>query len=135
MMNPVSFPFWFGGLLFYLLSRDAKSYRSFGWAFVITILFFMITHRKEYYSGSTYVMLFAAGAVATERLLAARSKPTHDFETGLFHLVDAWSTAVAAAGVACVADRNISALPVSLAFRSAKDRAKFYWRDIAAVLR
>src|SRR5215216_6395942 len=74
MMNPVSFPFWFGGLLFYLLSRDAKSYRSLGWAFVITILFFMITHGKDYYSASTYVMLFAAGAVTTERLLAARPK-------------------------------------------------------------
>src|SRR5215203_5710112 len=65
MMNPLSFPFWFGGLLFYLFSRDAKSYRSFGWAFVITILIFMITHGKDYYSSSTYVMLFAAGAVAT----------------------------------------------------------------------
>ncbi len=74
MLNPVSFPFWFGGLLFYLFSRDAKSYRAFGFAFVITILFFMITHGKDYYSASTYVMLFAAGAVATERLLAARPK-------------------------------------------------------------
>ncbi len=74
MMNPVSFPFWFAGLLFYLLSRDAKNYRSLGFAFVITILFFMITHGKDYYSASAYVMLFAAGAVATERLLAARPK-------------------------------------------------------------
>src|ERR1051325_10883848 len=37
MMNPVSFPFWFGGLLFYFFSREAKDYRAFGWAFVITI--------------------------------------------------------------------------------------------------
>src|SRR6185369_7894937 len=71
MMNPVSFPFWIGGLLFYLVSR---AYRSFGLAFVITIGFFMITHGKDYYSASAYVMLFAAGAVATERLLAARPK-------------------------------------------------------------
>src|SRR6185295_14470144 len=49
-----------------------KSYRNFGWAFVITILFFMITHGKDYYSASAYVMLFAGGAVATEALLAAR---------------------------------------------------------------
>src|SRR4029434_2554401 len=34
MLNPVSFPFWFGGLLFYLFSREAKSYRNFGFAFV-----------------------------------------------------------------------------------------------------
>jgi hypothetical protein len=74
MLNPVSFPFWFGGLLFYFLSRDAKKYRVFGWAFVITILFFMITHGKDYYSAAAYVMLFPAGALATETLLAARPK-------------------------------------------------------------
>jgi hypothetical protein len=74
MMNPVSLPFWLGGLLFYFFSRDAKSYRSFGWAFVITILIFMITHGKDYYSASAYVMLFPAGAVATERLIAVLPK-------------------------------------------------------------
>jgi len=41
---------------------------------VIVILFFMITHGKDYYSASAYVMLFAGGAVATERLLAARPR-------------------------------------------------------------
>ena len=74
MLNPVSFPFWFGGLLFYFFSRDAKNHRNFGWTFVITILIFMITHGKDYYSASAYVMLFAAGGVATERLIAVRSK-------------------------------------------------------------
>jgi len=34
----------------------------------------MITHGKDYYSASTYVMLFAGGAVATERLLAVRPR-------------------------------------------------------------
>ena len=57
MLNPVSFPFWFGGLLFYLFSRHAKRYRVFGWTFVITILFFMINNGKDYYSAAAYVML------------------------------------------------------------------------------
>ena len=74
MLNPVSFPFWFGGLLFYFFSRDAKNYRNFGWTFVITILIFMITHGKDYYSAPAYVMLFAAGGVATERLVNVRPK-------------------------------------------------------------
>jgi hypothetical protein len=74
MLNPVSFPFWFGGLLFYFFSRAAKTYRNFGWTFVIAILFFMFTHGKDYYSAPAYVMLFAAGAVATERLLASRPR-------------------------------------------------------------
>ena len=74
MMNPASFPFWFGGLLFYFFSRHTNRYRVFGWAFVITILFFMITHGKDYYSAAAYVMLFPAGALATETLLATRPK-------------------------------------------------------------
>lgn len=74
MLNPVSFPFWFGGLLFYFFSRDAKNYRNFGWTFVITILIFMITHGKDYYSAPAYVMLFAAGGVATEQLLSVRPR-------------------------------------------------------------
>ena len=67
-MNPVSFPFWFGGLLYYFFSREAKAYRAFGWTFVITIAFFLFTHGKDYYSAPAYVMLLAAGGVATERL-------------------------------------------------------------------
>jgi 4-amino-4-deoxy-L-arabinose transferase-like glycosyltransferase len=70
MLNPGSFPFWFGGLLFLFLSRHAKNYRALGWTFVIVIAFYMITHGKNYYSAPAYVMLFAAGGVATERLLA-----------------------------------------------------------------
>jgi len=71
MMNPVTFPFWFGGLLFYFFSRGAQIQRPLGWTFVITIAFFMITRGKDYYSAPAYVMLFAAGATATERLLAS----------------------------------------------------------------
>ena len=74
MMNPVSFPFWFGGLLFYFCSRAAKNYRLFGWTFVLTIAAFMITHGKDYYSAPAYVLLFPAGAVATEALLGMRPK-------------------------------------------------------------
>ncbi len=69
MMNPVTFPFWFGGLVFYIFSRDAQAYRAFGWVFLITIAFFLVTHGKDYYSAPAYAMALAAGGVATERLL------------------------------------------------------------------
>jgi len=71
MMNPVSFPFWFGGLLFYFVSRNGKAFRAFGWAFVITIAFFLLTHGKDYYSAPAYAMLLATGAVATEQVLTS----------------------------------------------------------------
>ena len=68
MLNPASFPFWFSGLLFYFFSREAKTYRAFGLAFVITIGFFVITRGKDYYSAPAYVIVLAAGAIAAERL-------------------------------------------------------------------
>ena len=70
IMGPVSFPFWFGGLLFYLFSRKAKPFRAFGWAFLITIAFFLVAHGKNYYSAPAYTIVLAGGAVAAEGLLA-----------------------------------------------------------------
>ena len=70
MMNPFSFPFWFGGLIFYFFSRAAKSFRPFGWAFLLTFAFFLVSHGKDYYSAPAYPILLAAGAVAAEHLLS-----------------------------------------------------------------
>jgi hypothetical protein len=69
IMTPTSFPFWFAGLLFYFFSHDAKEFRVFGWAFVITIGFFLLAHGKNYYSAPAYPVVLAAGAAATERFL------------------------------------------------------------------
>lgn len=75
MMNPVSFPFWFGGLLFLLFSHEARIYRALGWTFAITIAFFLITHGKDYYAAPAYIIVLAAGAVAAERILHRLSSP------------------------------------------------------------
>jgi dolichyl-phosphate-mannose-protein mannosyltransferase len=72
MVHPFSLPFWLGGLLFFFFSPSTKSYRAFGWAFVITIAIFLVLHGKDYYSAPAYPILFAAGAVATENLLSLR---------------------------------------------------------------
>jgi hypothetical protein len=72
IMTPLSLPFWLTGLLFYLFSRDAKSYRAYGWAFLITIGFFLLAHGKNYYSAPAYPIVLAAGGVAAEILLRAR---------------------------------------------------------------
>ena len=42
IMTPPSLPFWLAGLLYYFFARDAKAYRAFGWAFLITIGFFLL---------------------------------------------------------------------------------------------
>ena len=69
--TPLSLPFWLGGLFYYLFSRDAKPYRAFGWAFLVTIAFFLLAHGKNYYSAPAYPIVLAAGAVLAERLLSA----------------------------------------------------------------
>lgn len=70
LMSPLNFPFWFGGLLFYFFSREMKPYRVFGWAFVITIVFFLLAHGKNYYTAPAYPMVLAAGGMAVEHFLA-----------------------------------------------------------------
>lgn len=70
MAGPFTFPFWFSGLCFYFFSGKAKPFRAFGWAFVITIGFFLAQHGKDYYSAPTYAIVLAAGAVAAERFFA-----------------------------------------------------------------
>lgn len=74
MMNPLTFPFWLSGLLFYFLSPDAKLCRAFGFAFLITVGCFFAMHGKDYYSASAYGLVLAAGAVAAERLVSVRSQ-------------------------------------------------------------
>jgi hypothetical protein len=71
MMAPQTLPFWLAGLGFYFFSQRATAYRMFGWAFVLTIAFFMLMHGKDYYSAPAYPMVLAAGAFATELFLAS----------------------------------------------------------------
>jgi hypothetical protein len=71
IMGPVSFPFWLAGLLFYLFSLNLRPFRAFGWAFLITLAFFLMAHGKNYYSAPAYAIVLAGGAVATERFFAA----------------------------------------------------------------
>ncbi|MGH9736801.1 MAG: glycosyltransferase family 39 protein [Candidatus Acidiferrales bacterium] len=74
MMNPLTFPFWLGGLLFYFFSDDAKRYRAFGFAFLITVGCFLMMHGKDYYSAPAYGLVLAAGGVAAERLAFSRGQ-------------------------------------------------------------
>jgi len=69
IMNPLSLPFWLGGLLFYFFAKQAKEYRAFGWAFAITVGLFFALHGKNYYSAPVYPLVLAAGGLATEHVL------------------------------------------------------------------
>ena len=69
LMGPLNFPFWLAGLLCYFFAKEAKTFRSLGWAFVIVLAFFLMAHGKNYYSAPAYPMLLAAGGWAAELLL------------------------------------------------------------------
>jgi hypothetical protein len=67
VMNPVTLPIWLTGLAYLLFSREGAPHRVFGWAFVITIAFFLLAHGKNYYAVPAYPPVLAAGALAIER--------------------------------------------------------------------
>jgi|SRR5271165_2958137 len=76
--GPATLPVWFAGLLMYLFSRELRAYRALGYAFVITIAFFILARGKNYYPAPAYGMVFAGGAVAAERWLSSnwmRARP------------------------------------------------------------
>lgn len=108
MMNPFSLPFWFGGLLFYFFSRTAKQYRVFGWAFLITVAFFLASHGKDYYSAPAYTILLAAGAVAAEHLLSRGLEQPTKWRAALKPACFVWL----AMGVALVLPLVLPVLPL-----------------------
>ncbi|MDQ2918334.1 MAG: glycosyltransferase family 39 protein, partial [Verrucomicrobiota bacterium] len=74
IMNPATLPLWLGGLIWLFGSRDGRRYVSLGVAYLITLAEFIVMHGKHYYLAPIYPMLFAAGAVAVERLFAVRMR-------------------------------------------------------------
>jgi hypothetical protein len=57
------------GLYYYFFHKDGKSYRLFGWIFVIILLVMIALKAKAYYIAPVYYMLFASGALATEKFI------------------------------------------------------------------
>jgi hypothetical protein len=73
--GPALTPIWVAGLVWSLRNRVARPFRPLGLACAIVIVLQFVLGGKPYYPGGAYTFLFAAGAVATERWLAARKPP------------------------------------------------------------
>lgn len=78
IIQPLTLPFWLAGLGWYFLAKEARAYRAFGWTFVLTILFFLLVHGKNYYSAPAYPLMMSAGGLATERFLNAIARSSAD---------------------------------------------------------
>jgi hypothetical protein len=74
LMNPVLFPLWLGGLGWLFLNRDGSRYRILGWIYLLMLVAFIALKGKNYYLSAAYPMLFAAGAIALEKLTRARGR-------------------------------------------------------------
>ena len=72
IMNPVLAPLWLAGTVWLLRPAAASAHRVPGIMFVTTLAVFLLVAGKNYYVASAYPVVFAAGAVAFERLAAAR---------------------------------------------------------------
>lgn len=64
--NPLSLPLLVGGIFFYFVSRNGKSFRLLGWAFVSILGLFLVQKAKTYYLAPALPILYAAGGAMME---------------------------------------------------------------------
>jgi len=81
--NPFSLPLWAAGLLACLFSSALKRFRILAWMFLATFLLFILTQGRSYYTGPSYVMLLAAGAVWFEGWLGTHTQTVRRVGFGL----------------------------------------------------
>lgn len=71
------------GLGALLLAPAMRAYRLVGWACLTVWVLLVAFHGKGYYAGGTYVVLFAAGAAALERVRARAGPHLRGWAVGL----------------------------------------------------
>jgi hypothetical protein len=74
MLLPISALVWIPGLAFLLLNSKAQKYRCLGITYLVFLAVMMMLKGKDYYLAPIYPMLFAAGGVFWEAIIAARPR-------------------------------------------------------------
>jgi len=72
-VHPLTFPIWFGGLVYLFFSRQARAFRAFGWIYLTVLGILLSTHAKPYYFAPAFLILLPAGSVAVEAFLTRHS--------------------------------------------------------------
>lgn len=67
-LNPLSAPLWMAGLGFLFFTTAGSPYRILGWMYIAIFVLLVALKSKIYYLAPAYPPLFAAGAMAVERL-------------------------------------------------------------------
>jgi hypothetical protein len=73
-INPLALPLALAGLYFWFFVPGGKSYRVFGWAYLILYVLFTIQKAKFYFLSPAYPVLFAGGAYALEQFVRTRPR-------------------------------------------------------------
>lgn len=68
-MQPLTAPVWIGGFAWLLAVRRARPFRLLGWTALTVTLVLLAFRAKGYYMAPIFPLLYAAGAVAIERLI------------------------------------------------------------------
>ncbi|HEY6488890.1 MAG: glycosyltransferase family 39 protein [Terracidiphilus sp.] len=68
-MQHLSLPIWLGGLWFFFIRREGRTFCFLGWAWMITALVIVFENPRIYYLFPAFPVLFAGGAVLWERWL------------------------------------------------------------------
>jgi hypothetical protein len=67
--NPFALPLWITGLVYFFVAQDGRKLRVLGWAYVILLAVMVLSQSsRPDRIGAMYTVLFAAGAVAIEKL-------------------------------------------------------------------
>src|SRR5580700_10936452 len=74
MLQPLNAVIWIAGLGFLLFHSEGKRYRVLGVTYLAFLAIMMVLHGKDYYLAPIYPMLFAAGGVFWQKLIAAHSR-------------------------------------------------------------
>jgi hypothetical protein len=69
IINPLNFPIWIAGILFFIFSEHGKKYRIMVWIYIIPLIIFLLMKGKSYYMGPAYPVLLAGGSVLLETKL------------------------------------------------------------------
>jgi 4-amino-4-deoxy-L-arabinose transferase-like glycosyltransferase len=69
-LHPICAFIWMSGIYYFFFRHEAKTYRIFGWIYIIVLVLLISQGSKLYYLLPIYPLLFAAGSVNFEKWVA-----------------------------------------------------------------
>lgn len=117
MMQPAGFVLGLAGAGALLLHPDLRRYHVLGWVAVTAFVVFVLMHGKSYYFGPMHPVLFAAGALALERISKPRVRAALEWSAAT--LIVLWGYGAVPFGLPIVPPEPMARLSASMGTTSA----------------